>query len=78
MDSAAIPPIYAEQELTEKILAGAFAVHHALGCGFLAKVYSNALFVELCKMALNCEQEVLFKAKYKYAVVGDYRCGFDY
>ena len=36
MDSAAITPIYAEQELTEKILAGAFAVHNTLGCGFLA------------------------------------------
>jgi GxxExxY protein len=72
MENASITPIFPEQELTEKILGGAFAVHNSLGCGFLEKVYSNALLVELSKMGLNCEQEVLFKVKYKEAVVGDY------
>jgi GxxExxY protein len=64
--------IYPEQELTEKILKGAFAVHNALGCGFLEKIYSNALLVELRQMGLGCEQEVPFKVLYKGAVIGDY------
>jgi GxxExxY protein len=72
MESAPIAAIYPEQDLTEKILAGAFAVHNTLGCGFLEKVYSNALLFELRKMGLHCEQEVPFKVKYKDFVVGDY------
>jgi GxxExxY protein len=43
-----------------------------LGCGFLEKVYSNALFFELRNMGLDCEQEVPFKVEYKDVVVGDY------
>jgi GxxExxY protein len=72
MESAPLAAIYPEQELTQKILAGAFAVHNTLGCGFLEKVYSNALLFELRKMGLHCEQEVPFKVKYKDFVVGDY------
>jgi GxxExxY protein len=64
--------IYPEQELTEKILKGVFTVHNAQGCGFLEKIYSNALLVKLKQMGLGCEQEVLFKVLYKGAVIGDY------
>ncbi len=39
--------IYPEQGLTGKILEAAFAVHNALGAGFLEKVYANALAFEL-------------------------------
>jgi GxxExxY protein len=72
MESAAIAAIYPEQELTQKILEGAFAVHNTLGCGFLEKVYSNALLFELRNLGLRCAHEVLFKVKYKDIVVGDY------
>src|SRR5260370_36454260 len=72
MESAPITEIYPEQDLTRKILEGAFAVHNALGCGILEKVYSNALLVELRNMDLNCEHEVPFKVTYKDVVVGDY------
>jgi GxxExxY protein len=64
--------IYPEQELTGKILEGAFAVHNTLDFGFLEKVYSSALLFELVNMGLHCEQEVAFKVKYKDVVVGDY------
>ena len=64
--------IYPEQDLTQRILEGAFAVHNALGAGFLEKVYSNALLVELRSMGLVCEQEVAFKVSYREVVVGDY------
>jgi GxxExxY protein len=72
MESAATTAIYPEQELTQKILEGAFAVHNTLGCGFLEKVYSNALSLELRNMGLHCEQEVPFKVKYRGVVIGDY------
>jgi GxxExxY protein len=72
MESGAKAAIYPEQELTQKILEGAFAVHNTLGCGFLERVYSNALLFELRNMNLSCEHEVPFKVRYKEAVVGDY------
>ena len=72
MESAPITALYPEQELTGKILEGAFAVHNTLGCGFLEKVYSNARLFELRNMGLKCEQEILFKVKYRDVVVGDY------
>jgi GxxExxY protein len=34
-------------QITEKIIGGAFAVSNALGCGFLEKVYENALLHEV-------------------------------
>jgi GxxExxY protein len=72
MENAPIAAIYPEQELTGKILEGAFAVHNTLGCGFLEKVYSNALLFELRNMGLRCEQEIPFKVRYREVVVGDY------
>ncbi len=71
MENAPQAAIYPEQDLTRKILQGAFAVHNTLGCGFLEKVYSNALFCELHNKGLFCDQEVAFKVKYKEEVVGD-------
>ena len=72
MESAPEVAIYPEQDLTRKILEGAFAVHNTLGCEFLEKVYSNALFFELRNLGLICNQEVPFKVKYRDVVVGDY------
>src|SRR6266853_1995191 len=72
MDTGAKSAVYPEQELTQKILEASFAVHNALGAGFLEKVYANALSVELRQMGLVCAQEVPFKVQYKNVVVGDY------
>ncbi|MBN2128456.1 MAG: GxxExxY protein [Sedimentisphaerales bacterium] len=35
------------QELSERIIGAACAVHKELGCGFLEKVYKNALAIQL-------------------------------
>ena len=72
METGAKSAIYPEQELTQKILEASFAVHNALGAGFLEKVYANALSLELRQSGLVCAQEVAFKVKYKDVVVGDY------
>jgi GxxExxY protein len=63
---------YPEQELTARILAGAFAVHNSLGAGFLERVYANALALELRRQGLVCIQEAPLKVKYREIVVGDY------
>ncbi len=34
-------------EITDRIIRAAFQVSNSLGCGFLEKVYENALAVEL-------------------------------
>jgi GxxExxY protein len=72
LESHSQPGIYPEQELTQKILKAAFEIHNALGAGFLERVYSNALSLELRQMGLACEQEVAHKIKYKDVIVGDY------
>lgn len=72
MEGVQAVQIYPEQHLTEKILAAAFAVHNTLGCGFLEKVYSSALLVEIRGLGLACEHEVAFKVTYKGIEVGDY------
>ena len=72
MEAATGLATYPEQELTERILGAAFAVHNTLGCGFLEKVYSNALLVELRVLGLGCEREVAFKVQYRNIEVGDY------
>ena len=64
--------LLAEGELTEKILGASFAVHNALGSGFLEKVYENALVVELQKNALEVVQQKTFLVKYSGVIVGDY------
>jgi GxxExxY protein len=63
---------YPEQKLTEKILQAAFAVHNALGAGFLERVYSNALAVELRGQDIALRIELPLKIKYRDTIVGDY------
>jgi len=68
----AADPVYPEQELTGKILECAFAVHNALGTGFLERVYSNALALELRRNEIDCVREVPLKVTYRGVIVGDY------
>lgn len=44
-------------EITEGIIGSAYKVGNALGCGFLEKVYENALRVELKKEGLSVSQQ---------------------
>jgi GxxExxY protein len=47
-------------------------VSNALGCGFLERVYENALVHELRKTGLRLEQQKRITIKYDGIVVGDY------
>ena len=58
--------------LSEEIIRGAFAVSNTLGCGFLEKVYENALAHELRKMGLAVAQQHGIVVTYDDIVVGEY------
>ena len=58
--------------LTEKIIGCAFAVSNGLGCGFLEKVYENALAHELRKAGLRVRQQWPIRVRYDAEIVGDY------
>ncbi len=57
---------------TERIIGCAFEVSNALGCGFLEKVYENALALELRQAGLDVEQQYTLRVKYRGYVVGEY------
>ncbi|MBI4845976.1 MAG: GxxExxY protein [Candidatus Omnitrophica bacterium] len=58
--------------ITEQIIKSAFIVSNALGCGFLEKVYENALCVELKKGKLKIEQQKPVNVFYNGILVGEY------
>ncbi len=62
-----------EEELTEKILGAAFKVQNTLGCGFLEKVYENAMIVELSRAGISVEQQKPMQVRYQGAIVGEYQ-----
>jgi GxxExxY protein len=58
--------------LTGQILECAFRVSNELGCGFLEKVYENALVMELREHDLPVLQQPRIEVLYRDRVVGDY------
>ncbi|MBI1786462.1 MAG: GxxExxY protein [Acidobacteria bacterium] len=59
-------------KITETIIGCAFRVANSLGCGFLEKVYENALAHELKKAGLHVEQQRAIDVRYDGVVVGSY------
>jgi GxxExxY protein len=59
-------------KLTETIIGCAFTVSNTLGCGFLEKVYENALAIELKAAGLQCEEQKSIPVTYRGVSVGDY------
>lgn len=59
-------------EITEKIIGAAFTVQRELGCGFLEKVYENALAIELAGVGLKVAPQAPIAVKYKGIGVGTY------
>jgi GxxExxY protein len=59
-------------QLTERIIACAYAVSNELGCGFLENVYENAMVHELGKQGLSAQQQVRFAVMYDGVEVGLY------
>lgn len=59
-------------DLSETILGCAFRVMNTLGCGFLEKVYENALAHELRLAGLQVSQQHAMTVCYKDIIVGEY------
>lgn len=58
--------------LTGRIIHGFYNVYNTLGCGFLEKVYENALKVELESDGLRVETQRPIQVMYKGVVIGQY------
>ncbi len=59
-------------EVTERIIGCAYTVSNKLGCGFLEKVYENALAIELRKVGLEAKQQHGVQVTYDWQLVGDF------
>jgi GxxExxY protein len=64
---------YPCKDITEAIIAAAFEVSNTLGCGFLEKVYENALAAELRHCGLDVATQVPIRVVYREETVGDYQ-----
>jgi GxxExxY protein len=60
------------EDITERVLRCAFAVHNTLGCGFLEKVYENAMAVALRREGLDVSQPAPLRVHYEGVLVGEY------
>jgi GxxExxY protein len=58
--------------ITERIVGCAFDVSNALGCGFLEKVYENALAIELRRSGLGVRQQFPIHVHYHGELVGEF------
>lgn len=56
----------------KQIIGAAFQVSNSLGCGFLEKVYENALSLELKALGLVVQQHYPLQVRYKKTVVGEF------
>ena len=59
-------------QITALIIGCAYKVSNGLGCGFLEKVYENALAHEMRKAGLTVEQQKPIVVQYDGVVVGEY------
>ena len=62
----------AYEDITGRILQCAFDVQNTLGCGFLEKVYENAMAVALREAGIQVRQQVALRVHYREQLVGDY------
>ncbi len=63
---------YPDGGMTSRIIECAFAIHNALGSGFLEKVYENALAIELSDHGLEVQQQKPLLVRYRGKIVGEY------
>src|SRR5690349_23035419 len=59
-------------QITERVIGCAYKVANELGCGFLEKVYENALAFELREAGFAVEPQHPVKVMYRGVIVGDY------
>ena len=74
------PQMHADErrlnEITERIIGCAYRVANELGCGFLEKVYENALYLDLVENGVNARAQHSIVVHYHGKIVGDYIADF--
>jgi len=58
--------------LSSRVIGAAQKVSTVLGCGFLEKVYENALAIELRRQGLRVIQQGGISVRYESEIVGEY------
>ena len=58
--------------VSEKVIKSFYHVYNTLGCGFLEKVYENALRVSLRKLGVEVAQQMPVAVHFEEEVVGEY------
>ena len=77
MANKCIMGMFLYQEESYKIRGAIFAVHRELGCGFLERVYQDALEYEFRERGIPYEREKLIQIMYKGKPLGEpYRADF--
>jgi GxxExxY protein len=71
-DNREMPNVLQINQITEKIIGSSYSVSNVLGCGFLEKVYENALAHELRKNNFKVLQQHPIKVFYDGIIVGEY------
>ena len=61
-----------ETAVTQAVIGAAITVANTLGCGFLEKVYENALTIELKCNGFQVEQQRPLEVRYRGEIVGLY------
>ena len=59
-------------KITERVIGCALEVSKVLGCGFLEKVYENALVQEMRRQGLTVAQQSPISVHYDDVIVGEY------
>ncbi|MFN7676600.1 GxxExxY protein [Flavobacterium sp.] len=60
------------KSITDVILKVYYEVYNELGCGFLEKVYQNAMYFELKSLGYKVEAQKQIKVYFKNQLVGEY------
>jgi GxxExxY protein len=73
MNEANITPADSKiNKITETVIGCAYKVSNTLGCGFLEKVYENALAYELQQAGAKVQQQLEIPVYYGNILVGNY------
>jgi GxxExxY protein len=70
--STAVLAMSSPDPLSAKVIACAFTVQNTLGCGFLEKVYENAMLLECRESGLSVLAQHPIQVHYRGEVVGNY------
>ena len=62
--------------LSRKVIGCAMGVHSTLGCGFLERVYANALAIEFEQSSISFKREAGCHVHYRGHIVGEYFSDF--